>query len=660
MTELPSNDYISQINKNGSGLNIPQIVGAMVDAEIEPLKSPVVAKQERVEAAISGLALLKQSSELTKANISKLKSSGFNSTVSSDTSLIEATVTSQTLVKPGIKKISAVTALAQPMSFTIPATGSTFATATASYNTAITLGIEFGSYNRASNTFNTADNTTLADIPNSALTFAAGSKISEITEKLNDQVGLNAEVVKIADGSFKIKITGASGKNNGFQIKNTAGSSPGHGTVWDTLANATTLKTVLNGFDQDPADLVFKVDGLALSRADNTVTDLIPGVSLKFKALTATANPSSTITSGASKTSIQETVQSFITEINAYKQDLLALSKYDRTGTSENGALYGDAYVKSRISALQNFMRQPIAGYTQLDTTPNQSGVEMLPRYVEDAQHMVHLSQLGFKTQKDGTIGFDQLSFDTSFKNDPAKFDALIEERLTVSNPDFTVAWDRGKKQSDGFLGIQAGIYQFHVEKNSSSGFPSNASAIYTGQRRAAHSIHLRTDNPTNAAVNGVISHRFIGTNADSRFGGNSSMSNGRNTGTGETIAGLTLTTTNAGATDASLWKSGLDISPSNFVDHIPITVHLGSSFATLFEDLHDNVLNDRYEHRRQVENYRTKGVDLEQRLLQIEMRSNKLAQAYNTRFQSMESSVTGFNTTGNYLTSVVDSWNKN
>ena len=652
MTELPSNDYISQINKNGSGLNIPQIVGALVDARIEPLKSPVAANKERVEAAISGLAQLKQSSELTKTNISKLKSSGFNSTVSTDTSLIEATVINQTLVKPGIKKITAVTALAQPMSFTIPGSGTAFSTASASYPPALKLGVEFGSYTRASNTFTTAHNTTLADIPGSALTFPGGTKISEIVEKLNDQVGLNAEVVKVADGNFKIKITGASGKNNGFQIKNTAGSSPGHGTIWDTKSNATTLRTALDGFDQDPADLVFKVDGLALSRADNTVTDLIPGVSLKFKALTATANPSSTITSGASKTSIQETVQSFITEINAYKQDLLALSKYDRTGTSENGDLYGDAYVKSRISALQNFMRQPIAGYTQLDTTVSQSGGDLLPRHVEDAQQMVHLSQLGFKTQKDGSIGFDQLSFDNSFKNNPASFDALIEDRLTSSNPDISVAWDGGKKQSDGHLGIQAGIYQFHIEDN-----PSGSTAIYTGQRRASHSIHMKTDNPSNNAVGGVRTHNFIGTNA-------SGLTNGRNPSTGETIAGLTFTTTHPGGGDPTLWKtdisgSPVDIQPSQFVNHIPITVHLGSSFTTLFEDLHDDVLNNTYEHRRQVENYRTKSVDLEQRLAKIEMRSNSLAQMYNTQFQAMESAVTGFNTTGNYLTSVVDQWSK-
>ena len=68
MTELPSNDYISQINQNGSGLNIPQIVNAIVDAEITPVRAPVVKQQEQVEASISGMAELKASAELTNKN----------------------------------------------------------------------------------------------------------------------------------------------------------------------------------------------------------------------------------------------------------------------------------------------------------------------------------------------------------------------------------------------------------------------------------------------------------------------------------------------------------------------------------------------------------------------------------------------------------------
>ena len=72
MTELPANDYISQINSNGSGLNIPQIVGALVDADIDPIKIPAEKNKEKVEAAISGLALLKQTSELTKKKCRKI------------------------------------------------------------------------------------------------------------------------------------------------------------------------------------------------------------------------------------------------------------------------------------------------------------------------------------------------------------------------------------------------------------------------------------------------------------------------------------------------------------------------------------------------------------------------------------------------------------
>ena len=60
MTELPSNDYISQINQNGSGLNIPQIVTAIVDAEITPVRDPgCYASKHEVAASISGLAQLK-------------------------------------------------------------------------------------------------------------------------------------------------------------------------------------------------------------------------------------------------------------------------------------------------------------------------------------------------------------------------------------------------------------------------------------------------------------------------------------------------------------------------------------------------------------------------------------------------------------------------
>jgi len=39
MSQTISNDYVSMINKSGSGYNIPEIVDAIVDAAIVPVSS---------------------------------------------------------------------------------------------------------------------------------------------------------------------------------------------------------------------------------------------------------------------------------------------------------------------------------------------------------------------------------------------------------------------------------------------------------------------------------------------------------------------------------------------------------------------------------------------------------------------------------------------
>ena len=125
MTELPSNDYISQINQNGSGLNIPQIVGAIVDSEIAPVRAPVVKQQEQVAASISGLSQLKQAAELTNKNIANFKTSDVSiATRSTDTDVLTVSVTDQSELKVGVSKITAITQLAQAHSHSIPAAGS--------------------------------------------------------------------------------------------------------------------------------------------------------------------------------------------------------------------------------------------------------------------------------------------------------------------------------------------------------------------------------------------------------------------------------------------------------------------------------------------------------------------------------------------------------
>ena len=198
MSDIASNDYISQINRNGSGLNIPQIVGAIVDADIDPIKNPVVARQEKVETAISGLAQLKQSSELTKTNISKMKgTASFYSTTSSDTTQLVSSVTDQTLVKPGTTKITDISQLAQAMSFSVPAPGSTtahYTAANAGIASAYSLTIKVGG-TYTDNADGTADVFDSSAATTTTLNLNSGESIASVAQKLDAITGLNAKVV---------------------------------------------------------------------------------------------------------------------------------------------------------------------------------------------------------------------------------------------------------------------------------------------------------------------------------------------------------------------------------------------------------------------------------------------------------------------------------
>ena len=51
-------DYLSAINKQGSGLNITQIVDSLVQAETAPIASRLQSKIDEKNAAISGYAVI--------------------------------------------------------------------------------------------------------------------------------------------------------------------------------------------------------------------------------------------------------------------------------------------------------------------------------------------------------------------------------------------------------------------------------------------------------------------------------------------------------------------------------------------------------------------------------------------------------------------------
>ena len=80
-SEVAKPDYLSLVNKSGSGFNVSELVDAIVGSEIEPKRSLQTAKKDRTENAISGIGFLKSQANTTQSNFETLKSDVFFDTI---------------------------------------------------------------------------------------------------------------------------------------------------------------------------------------------------------------------------------------------------------------------------------------------------------------------------------------------------------------------------------------------------------------------------------------------------------------------------------------------------------------------------------------------------------------------------------------------------
>ena len=146
---------------------------------------------------------------------------------------------------------------------------------------------------------------------------------------------------------------------------------------------------------QGPQNAEIVLDGLTVYRSSNTVTDLVPGVSLFLHK----ADPSTTVTLqvGEDRQSIRESVEALIKSYNEVIGFITSRSQYDTKG-NQGDPLFAEGTVRS----IERRMSRIVS-----------SGVEGLP-----ADRRA-LSQIGVSTNRDGTLSLD-----------PGKLDKALDEDL--------------------------------------------------------------------------------------------------------------------------------------------------------------------------------------------------------------------------------------
>ena len=261
MSQSISNDYVSMINKRGSGYNIPEIVDAIVEAEIVPVKEIVTAQKEQVDASLSGMSILKSSMLATQTLVNSMSSDSlFTSKHSPNSNFMRSTIVDQASLKAGLNTFEDVVT-AKPQIWRLD--GETDLNRSV---TDQTITIEFGT--------NGADDSgwTPSNPVRSAQVVLSGDTLSSAVVKLNNITGIKAEFLQLNSNTneYSVVLTSETGTKNGFKMTNNGS------TGWKTAAGGA------DDFFQQAVDATFELNGQSYSRSSNKITDIIPGLEVEI------------------------------------------------------------------------------------------------------------------------------------------------------------------------------------------------------------------------------------------------------------------------------------------------------------------------------------------------------------------------------------------
>ena len=540
-------DYISALNA-GSGLNTTQIVDTLVNAEVLPKQNKINEQVEEKNVSISSLGQVKSDFTTFDTNLAMLTNQNALVTASSSTAVTVTADTTGTL-KPFVHNVTVSTLAA---SHTLSFGG--FSSATAAVPEAGTLVFSIGDYTGDSFTRDT-------NVTQKMITMTASTTIEDIASQINNfsDMNLTATVIKTATNAYSLMVKSALGENKQIRIEaRTAADATISQLNFESPASTDSAKQVVAG-----VDAAFTLDGIAITRPTNTISDLIPGVTL---GLTKTSSSNVEIGAAYNEQQALQTLTSFVTEINTLRTSMTNMTAMG-AGGGDGGPLRGDTLVRSYINRLKSITTTPIANYKD---------------------DPIFLSNFGVMTELDGSLSIDTIKFAAYFKEHPADFAALTQNRVTSGSGLI-------KATGTGSL-YKAGTYDLSL------------------------------------------------TSADDRA-----------TFSGATLDGATMVLENGIFKGDSTNTLGINIVPSSGAPDTKI--YIGASLIQSLRDFSKTVLLPGSAIDTKISTYSTEITDYEEELLKLETAMETTRARYTQQFAAMESAVSSFKKTGEYLTNFMESW---
>lgn len=355
----------------GNGLDFGQVVDQLVKVAHLPVDR-LTEKKATLNAKSTDYATLSTKLIMLQSAADKLRlatSFDRSATSVSDETLVSATGSST--ATPGTYKVH-ITQLAQAHQVTSKAAKTVAAT-----TTDIVAGAS-GTF-----TFSVGSGT------NQTVTLSATATLDDLKTAINDLgAGVTASVINTGSDTtpaYRLVLTSTNtGASNGITVAADDTTldfvnSSGTGGV-DTLQAAQDASIDVG----DPS-----LNPVTLTRSSNTITDAIPGVTLT---LTDTTPGTSTVQVNVTRdvSAVKTNISALATAYNDVVKFINERNTYDVT-TKKGGIFFNEPTVRTVLSNIRTALSSTVAGVSTLRTT----------------------GEIGFKTERDGTITVDETKLDS-------------------------------------------------------------------------------------------------------------------------------------------------------------------------------------------------------------------------------------------------------
>lgn len=393
----------------GSGLDIESLVTQLVAAERTPVESRLTNQEAVLTAELSAFGAYKGALAAFQSSLSSLNNLntfGQRSASAGDDSIVS--------ISAGANAATAnydlmVTQLAKSHSLASGGYGSPSDVVGTG-----TITIRFGSTDYVSpdpgpesyNSFSVNPDHGVATITIDS----SNNTLEGIRDAINNaNAGVSAAIVNDGSGYRLLLNSGLTGEENSLEV--TVDDTGDANDLDNAGLSALAFNADATNLSQTVAaqDAVFSINGLSINSSENSVNNVIDGVSLTLKDLTGSTPVSLSVEEDHA--SVKESITDFISAYNNFVETVNNLTSYD-ADTGIAGTLQGDFSARSISSQLRQVLTNAVEGFGETSFSS--------------------ISELGITTQSDGTLSVDTADLDTALANN---FDEIVGMFAAVGFP---------------------------------------------------------------------------------------------------------------------------------------------------------------------------------------------------------------------------------